>query len=297
MTLNRMTAPPSSAWQKLHLNVSLNGNRCCSLTTSCSFHQHHSHPARRRELPVSRQPVMKLQHFVCVSQNTVDGELYERAFLQNDFRQHVVASWRSFNALPSSFLWCIHKRKGERRLKTASHFQKINQHISHAKARSQREFEWTPRQVSLTLPGYVQVGLLFFFHQQIFLLNTDFPPLAPLSLLSLSILLFFVPPFHLLQHSLLPANLTFFVPFCSSPCLFFHLPLLPLLSVRSCLLWAVPDSYKSANVNHHVLAFCSIGCTGKATKSLLIWMWYTPRSLTLSVTLPPCRAFLWSLRT
>lgn len=71
---------------------------------------------------------------------------------------------------------------------------------------------------------------------------------------------------------------------------FFYLPLLPLLSVRSCLLWAVPDFYKSANVNHHVLALRSIGCIEKATKSLLIWMWYTPCLLTLSVTLPPCLA-------
>lgn len=156
-------------------------------------------------------------------------------------------------------------------------FQKINLHISHAKARSQREFEWTLRQVSLTLPGYVQVGLLFFYHQQIFLLSTDFPPLASLALLSLSILLFFFP------RSVSSSDPTFFASFCSFPH-FFLLPLLPLLSVRSCLLWVVPDSYKSANVNHHVLALCSIGCTDKATKSLLIWMWYTPCSLARSLS-------------
>lgn len=123
------------------------------------------------------------------------------------------------------------------------------------------------------------------------------PPLASLSLLSLSIFLFFfffLPPFLLLQYSPLPEISLFFcfLLFFSS---FFSLllPLLLLLSVRSCLLWAVPDSYKSANVNHHVLALCSIGYTEKATKSLLIWMWYTPCSLTLSATLPPCLAIFF----
>lgn len=42
-------------------------------------------------------------------------------------------------------------------------------------------------------------------------------------------------------------------------------------------LWVVVVPYKSADVNHHVPALCSIGYTTQATKSLLIntWMWYT----------------------
>lgn len=104
------------------------------------------------------------------------------------------------------------------------------------------------------------------------------------------------PLWHHSLHSHLASSCSFFS-LCSFPSshlcclkspffflLFFSLFLLPLLSVRSRLLWAVPDSNKSANVNHHVLALRSIGCTEKATKSLLIWMWYTPCSLAHSLS-------------
>lgn len=116
MAVDRMTAPPSSVRQKLHLNMDLNG---CSPTTSCScsLHPHLSHPARR-QLPVSGQPVRNSQHFhpVCVFQNTGDGKLYESARQQGNFKRHVVAGLWSFNALPSSPLWRIHKKKFKKKV-------------------------------------------------------------------------------------------------------------------------------------------------------------------------------------
>lgn len=95
-----------------------------------------------------------------------------------------------------------------------------------------------------------------------------FSPLASLCLPSLASSPFF-PPSLLLRLTPLSIILLF-TSFCSSP---FLPPSPPVCTPLP--LWGVPDSYKSADVNHHVLALCSTGYSYKATKSLLIsaWMW------------------------
>lgn len=108
-----------------------------------------------------------------------------------------------------------------------------------------------------------------------------FPPLSFASTHFPSPVLFSVGSF--------PSSLSCFLSFCF---VLGPAPVIHGLSLRFPLLWfssqllspavslplsTVVVSYKSADVNHHVPALCSIGYAHEATKSLSInaWIWYT----------------------